>query len=712
MIETTKIKLDLTKKYMEEKVAEANISESILQSMEFEENLKRLNDGVFKIGVVAPFSAGKSTFINSLLEFDLLSTSILVETAAITTVRYGTEPKVVINYRDGSIMEFPEKGQIFSSFELKNQLKRYTAVNRAEDDELVVENDISSVDVYWPIELCKNGVEIIDTPGLFAPYEAHSKITSSILASVNAVIFIIDPTTVGEVNFMRVIKEYVENAKRSTIDNSDRHIFFAVNKLDQYPEAEVEKAYNELHKVLEGIIDTPNIFKVSSYFGLVTAMYEKGYLNLDDIRRDETIKFRDPDGYAVSGRSIQESDIPFIKEVSQIHAVKDSLGMYFEEKNSYLIEDIFKKLQRALDVELRSINESLQVTKTQLKQGTDEFNGKIEELKDIFDSSIRKLKKDIKNTVEEMVEDSSDIQKKTLMNKMRKRFDEDAPMVAEDWLGEMQRVWRSDKRKLTRYNSEEVVNDFFVLTDAKVETTKQSSNQKNFELIQRELLKVVEECAEIFNNMERSFNKIYEEKLEIDATESSFFDLQEIIRELEIEIEKMFKGNSVEGIRKSVEEDIEFRRIMRTSTERIPGIRNWLKSWIGREERREVFDTDAFIEDVSREVRIGIEETHGELIQSLRKMGGKTYDEIPSLVENVIQKHLLDTRIKYYSQWKQQQLNKLEEQSRESKTGLQQQIENLDVRRLYLMGISAEVSEKYLEIQNLEVQRLEEVELV
>ncbi|MEM5673091.1 dynamin family protein [Bacillus cereus] len=332
MIETTKIKLDLTKKYMEEKVAEANISESILQSMEFEQNLKRLDDGVFKIGVVAPFSAGKSTFINSLLEFDLLSTSILVETAAITTVRYGAEPKVVINYRDGSIMEFPEKGQIFSSFELKDQLKRYTAVNRNEDDELVVENDISSVDVYWPIELCKNGVEIIDTPGLFAPYEAHSKITSSILASVNAVIFIIDPTTVGEVNFMRVIKEYVENAKRSTIDNSDRHIFFAVNKLDQYPEAEVEKAYNELHKVLEGIIDTPNIFKVSSYFGLVTAMYEKGYLNLDDIRRDETIKFRDQDGYAVSGRSIQESDIPFIKEVSQIHAVKDSLGMYFEEK--------------------------------------------------------------------------------------------------------------------------------------------------------------------------------------------------------------------------------------------------------------------------------------------------------------------------------------------------------------------------------------------
>ncbi|MDG2800320.1 hypothetical protein P7M24_26250, partial [Vibrio parahaemolyticus] len=283
------------------------------------------------------------------------------------------------------------------------------------------------------------------------------------------------------------------------------------------------------------------------------------------------------------------SDIPFIKEVSQIHAVKDSLGIYFEEKNSYLIEDIFKKYHRALDVELRSINESLQVTKTQLKQGTDEFNGKIEELKDIFDSSIRKLKKDIKNTVEEMVEDSSDIQKKTLMNKMRKRFDEDAPMVAEDWLGEMQRVWRSDKRKLTRYNSEEVVNDFFVLTDAKVETTKQSSNQKNFELIQKELLKVVEECAEIFSDMERSFNKIYEEKLEIDATESSFFDLQEIIRELEIEIEKMFKGNSVEGIRKSIEEDIEYRRIMRTSTERIPGIRNWLKSLIGREERREVF---------------------------------------------------------------------------------------------------------------------------
>ena len=127
MIELLTEKINRTKDLVLTAIEDSALSENTIKAMNFERSLQRLDEGTFKIAVVAPFSAGKSTFINSLLEFDLLSMSILVETAAITTIKYGKEPKIEIHYRNGGSMILPKENETIEDLnDLKWQLKKYT----------------------------------------------------------------------------------------------------------------------------------------------------------------------------------------------------------------------------------------------------------------------------------------------------------------------------------------------------------------------------------------------------------------------------------------------------------------------------------------------------------------------------------------------------------------------------------------------------------
>jgi GTPase SAR1 family protein len=697
MIEQTRIKFEKTNEHIKNTLASVNLSEEVLNSTEIEASLNRLNNGVFRIAVVAPFSAGKSTFINSLLGFDLLSTSILVETAAITTVKYSESPRAEINYYNGSqIIIDGNKNELV---EFKAEIKRYTTVNRSEDD-FEVESSIQSVDVFWPIELCKSGVEIVDTPGLFALHEAHSGITSNILNSVNAVIFIIDPTTVGEVNFMKVIREYVDNAKLTTIDNSDKHIFFAVNKIDQYPEAEVEKAFQELKKVLDGVVMAPKIFKVSSYLGLVTKMYEQGYLNINDLRRDETVKYVDEDGFPVSGRQLEETDVQKIKKISNIESVYDSLGIYFEEKNGYLISEVFQKLNRAIELELGALTKAIEIEMKKHSEDSGELKAKSEILTQKFKEQITQLRMNIEDLVEDRINNQSS--SKSIMHKLRKLYNTDVFDVVEILQSEINREWRSNKRLIKKGNAAEVLDKFFNLVDLKIENTKQQVNQKSFTIITKEIKRIVSESEELVIEMEQNFNRIFEMELGISQSKNSFFNFDELLEELKQEIEKIFKGNAAVDIKGVIEGSLSGMEVENTETKRAPGVFNFLKSWFGQETYVTNFHLEDFVDDIEKEVRVALEGLEDEVQSTLRQMSTKIYGALENEFPEFILEHLVDVRIKNYTKWQQNQLNSLTKTQKQSSEQYKNMREEMSSKQLSLKDVMKKNSRVYAEIINMD----------
>lgn len=701
MIQSTRIKFEQTNEYIQNALQEAQLSEEVLVSTDIEASLNRLNNGVFKIAVVAPFSAGKSTFINSLLGFDLLSTSILVETAAITTVKYAESPRAEINYYDGS--QIVIDGNQENLFGFKSEIKRYTAVNR-EDDEFEVEASISHVDVYWPIDLCKNGVEIIDTPGLFAQYEKHSGITSNILKSVNAVIFIIDPTTVGEINFMKVIREYVENAKRTTLDNSDKHIFFAVNKIDQYPEAEVEKAYIELKKVLEGVVMAPKIFKVSSYFGLMTKMFEDGHITINDFRRDENIKFVDEEGFPVAGRAINDSDVPTIKQISNIQSVYDSLGIYFEEKNGYLISEVFQKLNRAIELEVETLTKQLQLEEKRYKDDSGELKEKADKLIQYFKNEIAALKRKIGDLIDDNLNDLSS--KKSIVSKMRQLFHVDAAETVEDLRKEFNSEWRKSKRSVNKNNADDVLEKYFNIIDLKIENVKQQYHQMSFNLIQKGVVSTVHQCEELVQELEENFKRHFEAEFEIDQSNISFFDFDELIEELSREIEKLFKGNSATEIQEDIDGNLSYIKGQNTRSERKKGVINFFKSWFGKEERVTIFELDDFIDDLTKEVTVALDTLEEELQVTLAAALKKISTTIDLEIGELISDQLIKGRIQVFSDWQMKQLaiiNNATKSSKESYTELKEIVNDKDKLLKHLLNQNRNEFER---INKIEVEVL------
>lgn len=150
----------------------------------------------FKVLVMGEFSAGKSTMINALIGEPILPERALTATAFITEIKYGTEKKAVI---------YPIKKRWKGGdapFEVPlTELRKYLLINHnigdadVKDDNTIEGNVIASpfekAEVFMPLDILKDGVEIIDSPGLNDP-ASHGDITHKYLPNVHAIIYCVN----------------------------------------------------------------------------------------------------------------------------------------------------------------------------------------------------------------------------------------------------------------------------------------------------------------------------------------------------------------------------------------------------------------------------------------------------------------------------------------------------------------------------------------
>jgi GTPase SAR1 family protein len=105
--------------------------------------------------IVGRFSRGKSTLMNALLGGDYLPTGIVPLTSVITTIRYGSRKREILNFTDSG-------------------LSREVPLSRLAEYVIQKENpgNIKKLDfaeVQFPIELLRRGLFFVDSPGLGAP---------------------------------------------------------------------------------------------------------------------------------------------------------------------------------------------------------------------------------------------------------------------------------------------------------------------------------------------------------------------------------------------------------------------------------------------------------------------------------------------------------------------------------------------------------------
>ncbi|MDR1007631.1 MAG: dynamin family protein [Campylobacteraceae bacterium] len=193
------------------KIVEGDLIKKRLESAQ-----KSLKNRNFSIGITGVMNAGKSTLLNALLRSNILGTAVVPETANLTLLRYSDIPKVKVNFWNKEKWEEIEKsaqhveqiskfiketkakfGNEIDKFITKdgrqieidiNDIGLYTSAEKSD----MKCNLVQSVELYTNLEFLKDGVTIVDTPGLDDPVIQREEITKEYLNSCDLLIHLMN----------------------------------------------------------------------------------------------------------------------------------------------------------------------------------------------------------------------------------------------------------------------------------------------------------------------------------------------------------------------------------------------------------------------------------------------------------------------------------------------------------------------------------------
>lgn len=184
----------------------------------------------YTVVVLGEFKRGKSTFVNAILGKSLLPMDVLPETAVISAIMYDDQPCLGVIHSDGTETE----GDVSREF-----LQRFSAQSAAQDDLA----DISYIKIGYPVEMLKDRVVLVDTPGVSDMNQQRSDVTYQFLPRANTVLFLLDANS----PLKKTEKDFIE---QQLVPLGITDIMFLVNKYDCVDEEEDEDLLDELQERL------------------------------------------------------------------------------------------------------------------------------------------------------------------------------------------------------------------------------------------------------------------------------------------------------------------------------------------------------------------------------------------------------------------------------------------------------------------------------
>jgi len=326
----------------------------------------------FNLVVVGQFKRGKTTFINSLLGADVLPTAVVPLTSIVTVIEYGQVPSVTVYYNDGRVDEVP----------LESLWEYVTEKGNPKN-----EKDVAEVMVRYPSEYLKDGLRLIDTPGVGSVYQHNTDVAYEYLPKADAAVFLLSvdqPLSKAELDFLKDVNQY-----------SDR-IFFLLNKAD-YLKSE------ELRESLE--------------FSLKVLQQEAGY--------------QEPEIYPISAKLALEGKVSNNTELlskSNLLNFEQRLRRFLiEEKGTILLRSVANNLLRILSEALLKTELQLKSIMTPLEQLQEKLRAFEDKLKEI-ESEKRDfeilLEGEVKRIVEEILDPDLTTAKEELNQILLPKFEE------------------------------------------------------------------------------------------------------------------------------------------------------------------------------------------------------------------------------------------------------------------------------------------------
>lgn len=181
--------------------------------------IERIKASTLNLVVFGEFKRGKSTLINALLGDDVLPIGVVPITAVVTVIAYGDAPAAKIAFEDG-------KEDLLCQI---SSLADFVSETKNSNNE----KHVQQATVFYPAPVLKQGVRIIDTPGVGSIHAHNTDVTEKFLPQCDAAVFVFaadQPATQAEL-------EFLDRAKRYAVK-----FFFVQNKADYLDENEKEQS--------------------------------------------------------------------------------------------------------------------------------------------------------------------------------------------------------------------------------------------------------------------------------------------------------------------------------------------------------------------------------------------------------------------------------------------------------------------------------------
>ncbi|MBU4439741.1 MAG: dynamin family protein [Firmicutes bacterium] len=241
------------------------------------ENLQtKLKNKELTISVIGQFKRGKTSFINAILKDDILPVGIIPVTSVVTKIQYGSGYATVL-FKDGheEMVSLDSLGAFIS-----------------EQENPVNKKGVSFVNLYLHYEFLKDGLIIVDTPGVGSMHQHNTDEAYSFMKDSDAIIFMLSvDSPINEIE-----REFLCSAK-----NHASKLYFIVNKIDTVSPSDLDAYMGYCHDILCEImnLDTLHLAPISAKKNIGIDTLFSGILNdikisVDDILIDSVhIKLRE-----------------------------------------------------------------------------------------------------------------------------------------------------------------------------------------------------------------------------------------------------------------------------------------------------------------------------------------------------------------------------------------------------------------------------------
>ncbi len=211
---------------------------------------EKLATNTFNLVVVGQFKRGKTCLINALLGAEILPVSVVPLTSIVTVLVYGEELGVKVHFNNGKMVDVPVESLPDYVTEIGNPKN---------------EKEVLEVLVLYPSPYLKDGVRLVDTPGVGSVYVHNTDVAYRYLPKSDAALFILSvdqPASSAEIEFLKDVREYADR------------IFFLLNKTDYLSGEEVVTALSFAKQTLEEIMGPDiRIFPISARLALQAKLY-------------------------------------------------------------------------------------------------------------------------------------------------------------------------------------------------------------------------------------------------------------------------------------------------------------------------------------------------------------------------------------------------------------------------------------------------------